>query len=294
MRTLTSGLLFVALAPSLWAEEAKKTTGSLVPNLRSGSERLPEAIHVPYRLTDTNHVLIRVKINGKGPYNFILDTGAPAVFVSTAVCRKLAVEADKEGWGTFDRFELEGGVVLKEAKGRVEDPFQLEGMNGLGLAGAQLHGIIGYTLLARYRLEFDFTKHKLAWTPLGFDPPAPEGLDGKGAAAGMEAMGNLFKLLGTLLGKKPEPQVVLRGFLGIALEEGNKTVIVQSVLAKSPAASSGLKPGDRIDRFQGKAVTSAADIHRLAAKLAPDETARLTVMRGPDTLSIEIKAGQGL
>ena len=31
---------------------------------------------VPYRLTDTKHILVRVRINGKGPYNFIVDTGS--------------------------------------------------------------------------------------------------------------------------------------------------------------------------------------------------------------------------
>jgi len=36
----------------------------------------------------------------------------------------------------------------------------------------------------------------------------------------------------------------------------------------------GLKVGDRIDRFQGKSVTSVAALHKLAAKLAPREKAR--------------------
>ena len=30
---------------------------------------------VPYRLTDTNHYLVRVRINGKGPFNFLVDSG---------------------------------------------------------------------------------------------------------------------------------------------------------------------------------------------------------------------------
>src|SRR4051794_2343719 len=79
---------------------------------------------VPYRLTVPKHVLVRAKINGKGPFNFILDTGAPALFVATAVCDKLGVRADRNGWGTFERFEIEGGVVLPRLRGRVETPFQ--------------------------------------------------------------------------------------------------------------------------------------------------------------------------
>jgi serine protease DegQ len=282
MRTLLVGLLFLAGAPDLAADQPKKADS--------------KTHRVPYRLTNTNHVLVRVKINGKGPYNFLLDTGAPALFVSTSVARKLGVEANKQGWGTFDRFEVEGGVVLKQAKGRVEDPFQLEGMNGLGLAGVELHGIIGYTILARYRLEFDFTKDKMDWKPLDFRPPAPEGLGEGSAATGLEAIGTVMKLLGGVLGRKTEQEVVLRGFLGVALADKDDGVQVQSVLANSPAAESGLTPGDRITRFQGKSVSSAAAVRRLASKLGADETAELTVTRegAKDSIQVRIKAGRGL
>ncbi len=154
-----------------------------------GKQAKSEVFQVPYRLTATQHVLVRAKINGKGPFNFILDTGAPALFVSTAVGKKLALTADKSGWATLDRFALEGGAVVTKAKARIEDPFQLEGMNGLGLAGAHLDGIIGYNILARFRIEFDFTKDKLAFINLDYDPPPPQGLGtGSGAAAGLRLM----------------------------------------------------------------------------------------------------------
>src|ERR1700737_3181811 len=103
----------------------------LAPRLGAGETKTAAAAtyQIPYRLTSTNHVLVRVKINGKGPYHFIVDTGAPALFVSTAVCRKLGIEPDKKGWGTFERFAIEGGVDLNKIRGRVEDPFQLEGID---------------------------------------------------------------------------------------------------------------------------------------------------------------------
>src|SRR5215813_7309941 len=118
------------LAPPVSADEPKKAE--------------LESVEVPYRLTIPKHILVRAKINGKGPYNFLLDTGAPALFVAVSVCKKLGVEPNRNGWGTFDRFEIEGGVVLEKARGRVETRFQLEGMNGLGLGGAEVHGLIGY------------------------------------------------------------------------------------------------------------------------------------------------------
>jgi serine protease DegQ len=280
MKYLFSALALIAAALPLGADEVKKSEA--------------KTYRVPYRLTNTNHVLLRAKINGKGPYNFIVDTGAPALFVSTGVARKLGVDADREGWGKFKRFEIEGGVVLEDFKGRVENPFQLEGMNGLGLAGAELHGIIGYTVLARYRLEFDFTKHKMGWTPLDFKPPQPVGLGGQAAPGGLDAMGAFMKLAGAFLGKKPEQEIVLRGFLGIGMEEKDRAVLVTAVLPHSPASKAGVKAGDRISKFQGKTVNSLAAVQQAAGKLAPDETAKLEIERDGKTEVIRITAGRGL
>jgi hypothetical protein len=211
-----------------------------IPFTRAGDEKAPAKIyHVPYRLTTTSHVLIRAKINGKGPYNFILDTGAPTLFVSTAVCKKLNISADEKGWGTFDRLEIEGGAVLEKCRGRVEDPFQLEGMNSLGLAGLELHGILGYTVLARFKLGFDFTQDKMTWQPLNFEPPRPLGMDEKSMPSGMEALGGVMKLLGAFMGKKSLRDAPPRGFLGLLLEESPAGVTAKEVLQEGPAAEAG-------------------------------------------------------
>src|SRR5713101_2694987 len=235
---------------------------------------------VPYRLTATQHVLVRAKINGKGPFNFILDTGAPALFVSTAVGKKLNLTADKDGWATLDRFVLEGGAAVTKAKARIEDPFQLEGMNGLGLAGAHLDGMIGYNIIARFRIEFDFTKDKLAFTPLDFDPPPPQGLGvGPGATGGLDTMAAIMKFVGGWLGQKSEPEIVLSGFFGMELTDNQGAVQVKSVLLQGPAEKAGLKVGDEIALIQGHKVGSAADFRREASKIPAGSPARLTVAR---------------
>ena len=52
--------------------------------------QIGQAFNVPYRLTDTNHFLVRVRINGKGPFNFLVDSGAPACSLQPRPPRKLA------------------------------------------------------------------------------------------------------------------------------------------------------------------------------------------------------------
>src|SRR5215831_7627621 len=108
-----AALSALILAPPMRAEEP--------------ANKAPKSFQVPYRLTKPKHILVRAKINGKGPYNFIVDTGAPALFVAVPVARKAGVKADDKGWGVFDRFEIEGGIVLTRIKGRVETPPQVEG-----------------------------------------------------------------------------------------------------------------------------------------------------------------------
>jgi hypothetical protein len=273
-------LWLLAAVEPLAAEEPRKTQGL--------------EFQVPYRLTETFHFLVRVKINGKGPFNFILDTGAPALFITTDVAKQVGIEPDSRGWGVADRFEIEGGLVISGARARIETPFQLEGMNGLGLAGAKLHGMIGYTILARYRINFDLTKEKLTWMPLDFRPPPPLGLGERSAPGGLDALGSVMKLLGTFLGAKTEREIGFRGMLGLELLDTSDGIEIKAVFAGGPADRAGLKQGDRIARFRDQDVTTIQELLRAAAKVGAGREATLTVVRGRDRRDVKVQLGEGL
>jgi hypothetical protein len=263
----------------------------LAPPARSDS---PPPIQVPYRLTKTQHVLVRVKINGKGPFNFIVDTGAPALFVAKKTADAAGATADKRGWATFDRLEVEGGVVFEPAKGKVDDLFQLDGMNGLGLAGVELHGVIGYNLLARYRIEYDFTRPKLAWTKLDFEPPAVSGIGGRSAPAGLEMLGGMMKFLGGMMGIRANFAVQPRGFLGAELADAKGVVVVRTVLTGGPAAKAGLKAGDVVKRIGDDDIETAKGASRRIGMLAESEKTTLTVIRDGSDREISLELGRGL
>jgi len=290
-----------------WSLVAIGLWAGLVSLPRAADEKKPDdppkkkagkTYQVPYLLTDTQHVMVRAKINGKGPFNFIVDTGAPALFVATAVAKKIGIEGDKKNWTTLDRFELEGGVVQEKVKCRVETPFQIEGMNALGLPGVELHGIMGYTALARYKMEFDFTRDKMTWLELDFDPPQPKAVMVKGkegdAMAGLEMLGGMMKFLGALAGIRPAPPPVPRGFVGIELAEAGGMVTVKGVLKDGPAAKAGLKAGDRIEQVKDNDVASFADVVRHLANVTVGQSVRFRIVRGDEKLEINVKAGEGL
>lgn len=253
-----------------------------------------EKYEIPYRLTDTKHVLVRLKLNDKGPYNLILDTGAPAVFITKKVADEIGLKADKVGWGTFDSFEFEGGVKVDKARCRVEDLFQLDGMNGLGLAGVQLHGVVGYNVLAKFRVTYDFTADKLTLVPLDFDPPDPIGIGKGGGQGGLELAGTMMKMIAGFMGVKPNFEVRPTGFLGVEVEERKDGLFVKAVLKGSPADEAGLRTGDKIESVKTTSIDDAADLKRATAKVTAGDKLKVTVDRGGEQKTVTVELGKGL
>ena len=228
-----------------------------LPGSDAPAKPAAKVYQVPYRLTNTNHVMVRAKINGKGPYNFILDTGAPALFVSPVICEKLGITANKQGWGKIPSFEIEGRVPLTDARARLETPFQLEGMNGLGLAGAELHGLMGYTVLAKFKMDYDYNKLQMIWTPLKPAPPPPE----------------------------------MRGVFGFEMEEKDNAVHVKKVMPDGGAEKGGLKKGDRIVSINTKKVNTIDEVRDLAGKTMAGKSMVMTVEREKETKDLKMTAG---
>ena len=260
---------------------------------------------VPYRLTDTKHVLVRVKINGKGPFNLILDTGAPSVFITSKSAERAGVETDKDGWAAAESFELEGGLKVPGAKARVADLFQLQGMNGLGLAGVELHGVVGYNVLAKYRITYDFTADKLKFVALDFNPPAVKARGKDNSQGSLDMLGPVMKTLAGFMGIKPNFNVEPRGFLGVEFGEECGRLNVTALVKGSPADAAGLKVGDlvagasKVLTGKGRApgIDDLDDLKAFdtwAGTMRPGDKVKIRVQRGNKTETITVEFGKGL
>jgi hypothetical protein len=302
------------------------------------ADRIPPAptlptFRIPYRLTDIKHILVRAKINGKGPFNFIVDTGAPAVFVAKEVAAQIGLTAKPDGWATVKRLEIEGGAQVEQIQVRLDDPMQLTGINALGLAGTRIDGIFGYNLLARFRLEIDLTQPKMTWTRVNTPPdttPVMQPITGGKPYTppkSMAQMESMAKMATALLGKM-KSETELRGFVGIELaaesapvktpiiigresteREGAKppsepaqntpdAVNIARVLQGSPAARAGLLAGDvarsaAVGAADLQAVHRIADVMRLARTLAAGDVLHIQVQRGIQTLDFRVRATKG-
>ncbi len=270
-----------------------------------------KSYRVPYVMTQTNHFLVRVRINGKGPFNFLVDTGAPALFISTHAAKSAGlVENQEEFWTDVKQFDFEGGARLTDIKGRIEDPFQLIGMNALGLPGTTIDGILGFTILAKFRIEIDPTQDRMTWTRLDFNPKEPwvprKAIRGQAPAElqMMNMLGPLAKGAALLLGKQEPDKLIPRGGLGMMLEESSGTVKVAKVLDESPAAKAGVKSGDTIKQIQlvpnkrparpaVPKIDSVKSAHLAGDDVRPGDKVRLSILRGSETLDIIVIAGEG-
>src|SRR6516165_3927232 len=100
MRYLNSALLIVAL----------------VPTVRAGKSDTPkaEAVKVPFILMPTGHFLVNVKLNDKGPYKLIFDTGAPTMLINNRIAKDSGVIDKKSSAPFFSPFGAMGpGIKAK-------------------------------------------------------------------------------------------------------------------------------------------------------------------------------------
>jgi hypothetical protein len=258
-----------------------------------------QPVQVPYTLTDTNHLLVRLKINGKGPFNFIVDTGAPVMVLRTSAADMLGLKSDSRGFATLDQLEIEGGVLLKHVSCLVETPYQIEGMNAIGASSVDLDGMLGYAVLARFRMQIDLTKDRMVWTPAHYSPPRLDLMrtadrepdDAKEDR--LESVGGLLKFLGPLI--KPDAvEPKYRGSLGIELTENSQGVSISSVLGESPAAKAGLSAGDSIVALNKTPVHTIADAQNAMSNVLAGQSVLISIRRAAATMQLHLTSAEGM
>jgi len=97
---------------------------------------------------------------------------------------------------------------------------------------------------------------------------------------------------------------VSRGWLGIktrpvtsqarkgSARPATDGAVVSEVTRKGPAAQAGLRVGDVIVAFEGKAVRTGDELGRVVAKNPAEREVALTVVRGSQTLAVKAKLGE--
>ncbi|HEY3796945.1 MAG TPA: aspartyl protease family protein [Caulobacteraceae bacterium] len=130
---------------------------------------------VPFQLLN-NHIYTQVKVNGKGPFLFIFDTGGDDILTpDTAKALGVASQGALPGAGAGDNvvdtglangveFQV-GGLTIKN-QGIAVLPFESAAAEGFAE-----QGMIGFNVFRRFVTVIDYGKHTLTFMePSKFDP----------------------------------------------------------------------------------------------------------------------------
>jgi hypothetical protein len=248
-------------------------------------------IVVPFRMLPSNHMVVEAKLNGKGPFRFIFDLGAPVTLLTNKAAEDSGA-IDKKSPKSFfmaTRGEAEvkqlqmGELIADKVPVIVMDHPALGALSGL--FSKPLAGIIGYTFWARYQMTIDYQAKKLTFTPI----------------ADFEVQDLFKELPQRLSGPKRAQTVVIapRAILGMEIEatansKAASGVEVTRVLAGSAAERAGLKPHDILTTLDGRWTTSIADTFAAAEKLLPGTSVSCGVLREGTLLDLSVTPREGL
>ena len=248
-------------------------------------------IKVPFDLLKSQHMVINVKINGKGPYRLIFDTGSPVNLINTKVAAATGLGGEDGGKNPLGGL-MGGGQQIKMKTLQLGD-IKAENLPAVVMNHptvetiskvlGPVEGIIGYPFFARYRMTIDYQAKEMTFVPSGFEPKD-----------------SLNSLQMTLFGggkKKAMAPIVPAAQWGVRVAKEAKDedagVNIVEVFAGSPADVAGLKAGDRLLTIDDRWTDSVADCYSAAAAIRPGDTVRVVIRRGNEaqTLKLTVRAG---
>ncbi len=164
---------FLRLAPRTDTERRERIEGVIRFYTYLGTSRInvvqerADAL-IPFELHGRRpHV--NVRINGKGPFNFVLDTGASSCVLSNEAAAKLGIRPVAAGGqaravGGSGTFPIVYGVLKSLELGpvRIETvPVYLRDIQSLNSQNARVDGFLGLSTLADFILTLDYPQQTL-------------------------------------------------------------------------------------------------------------------------------------
>src|SRR6266536_5474581 len=124
----------------------------------------PKSAKVKFRLAGDAQplILLPVRVNGEGPFEFILDTGAGTSLLSSDLAKKLNIKiiSTKEGQSAGGKISVSLAKVDSFAVGQVKLDDVDVGIVDLGhiakTIGTKIDGDVGYNFLKHFRITIDY------------------------------------------------------------------------------------------------------------------------------------------
>jgi hypothetical protein len=266
----------------------------IAPSFVYAQEKTKDAskkITIPFELIKTQHMVVSVKINGKGPYRLVFDTGAPDSLVSNKIYKDAELVAKGGGLPLFGSRgnakikELQlGDLKATDVSCMVMNHPTVEAISSY-IAGPPIEGILGFTFYARYKMSIDYEKSVITLEPSEYVPG--------------DVMKMLMDKLTAPKSVRDAPRILApAGLLGIKVEkakdDNNAGVTVKEVLADSPASAAGVKTGDRLLTLDGRWTDTVNDTYVAAGHIRVGTPIQAQILRDGKKMTLKLTMRAGL
>ncbi|MGL6073326.1 MAG: PDZ domain-containing protein [Fimbriiglobus sp.] len=250
-------------------------------------------ITVPFTLLASRHMLIEVKINDKGPYKLIFDTGAPLNLINSRVGKETGLVKKSKGFALFsmgvNQVEI-ATMLLGDAKAEklpavIMDHPTVKAISDMHEDDhGKIEGIVGFPFFARFATTVDYQKKQLILTPNGYKPG--------------DYIEDLTKTMTAASEKSGKPKILAPlGFWGFTVKKGKADtdagVVVAQVLPESPMAEAGLKANDRILTIDGRWTDSPTDAYVAASLVKEGRTVEVKIDRDGKEMTLSVTPSAG-
>ncbi len=247
----------------------------------------PPAQSVKCELVSTKHLAISAKINGKGPFRFIFDTGSPVVLLNTKVAREAEIAKVARGLPKAKN-SLPGQTLVQsiDVGGAKAENVPVAVFDHPTLAAIEsivgpVDGIIGYPFFARFKTTIDYPALQLTFQPNGHMPE--------------DAIQTMMKALMDRGKKKSIKAFAAVAQLGLEVEKPDEQpgVRIKTLFAGSAAANAGFRTGDRLLTIDGRWTDSRADCVAAVADLPAARAVAVAIQRGQARMTLEFVPNSG-
>jgi len=158
-------------APRPLADYARPTAPPVGASIEGGAA----SVTLPFRLLN-NHIYVQARVNGKGPYTFIVDTGGHTLVsphlvsevgltaVGAAATTGAGEGAQVSGFAHVDEIAL-GAVRLRDQTAFATNIY------APSIEGIAVDGMVGFELFRRFAVQIDYGRQTLTFTdPARFEP----------------------------------------------------------------------------------------------------------------------------
>lgn len=244
-----------------------------------------EPTRIPFDILKTGHMVVSVKVNGQGPFRLIFDTGAPVTLVSSKLGKQSGITPSSKislplfgngGQVTIKKMEV-GNCPAEDIQAILMDHPTVELISKFF---GPIEGILGYTFFSKYQISIDYKEKVMEFSK-----------------SNHQAEDVLKKMVDNLMKREQKPRLMVAkafwGFDAAANDTHKGTVTIKSVLAKSPAETAGLLPGDHLTDIDGIWIYKLTDLFWVLQNTFPDRESTMLILREgkPRVLKITPKTG---